>query len=250
MTQKHIEFTNAQEHEHTTYPVYAQNLATGPQGSIYNHSRAYHSRLNVMDHGTEQDALSWQYDGRPARPEAMQHAAPYREVFSTMCSRIRKLTSCRLSEQPESSQATRDWQGSSADSRPGHNSWVAQNANRVSPPPLTIPTTDTEYAGKQSSTHSPTTDNTSTHVRTCIGTINTTDNPKRFAFECIDTGCGSRSFGRIHNLARHYQADHAAERPAFWCTVSGCNRSRGGSGQPFKRKDGMIDHRRRIHGIR
>lgn len=101
---------------------------------------------------------------------------------------------------------------------------------------------------QQALAHSTTVHDTPILISTQVGIINTTDDPKKLAYNC--TECDGRSYGRTYDFERHYRADHAPERIAFWCPVSGCTRSRGSGNKPFRRKDLMTKHRRNMHGIR
>ncbi|KAH7402319.1 hypothetical protein DE146DRAFT_780783 [Phaeosphaeria sp. MPI-PUGE-AT-0046c] len=232
MTKGHIISMNAPGDEHSAYPVDVQMLATGQLTSIHNHYQVDQSNLNLTNYEMEQDAYMWHYDGPWAQPEAMHHTWPY-----------------RLPNQVENSQTLREWRGETSGPLPDHDFEIPQNLQSVTPRPLVKPNTGSNDASHDSPTHSPTLNDTPAHVPTCIGTINTTNHPKRFTLECIDTGCGGCSFRRMNNFARHYLENHVAEKTVFWCTVSGCDRSIGSGDWPFKRKASMVDHQRRVHGF-
>jgi hypothetical protein len=79
--------------------------------------------------------------------------------------------------------------------------------------------------------------------------VHATTNPKHFVFHCIHPRCHGRTFTRWYHFDRHYNGAHAAEKTVFWCPVRGCSRSEGGTGRPFPRRDKMIDHAAKMHGI-
>ncbi|KAF2274783.1 uncharacterized protein EI97DRAFT_88897 [Westerdykella ornata] len=72
-------------------------------------------------------------------------------------------------------------------------------------------------------------------------------------FRCAKKECHNSTFGRLADLRRHYEAAHvsAANKPEYYCPVSGCARSRwfgGGGGRSFgTRKDKCDEHVRNVH---
>jgi len=82
-----------------------------------------------------------------------------------------------------------------------------------------------------------------------ICAIKPTANPKVFVFRCTDLFCYDRTFTRWPDFLRHYNGAHAAEKTLFWCPISCCDRSEGENNRPFPRKDRMMDHALKIHGI-
>jgi hypothetical protein len=66
-------------------------------------------------------------------------------------------------------------------------------------------------------------------------------------FKCRETRCRRRSYGRVAELRRHYDVAHAPTKPAFWCPVTACERSRGIGGRCFPRKDKLRSHLRNVH---
>lgn len=48
---------------------------------------------------------------------------------------------------------------------------------------------------------------------------------------------------------RHYNGSHAVEKKAFWCPLAACARNEAAGGNPFPRKDKMMDHVRQAHGL-
>lgn len=77
--------------------------------------------------------------------------------------------------------------------------------------------------------------------------INCTDGDT-MGFECRVSGC-NRRFSRWPDFKRHYDGAHAVRRPEYWCPESLCGRSQMFGNAPFPRKDKLIDHAFRQHGI-
>jgi hypothetical protein len=74
-------------------------------------------------------------------------------------------------------------------------------------------------------------------------------NPKKFA--CNDPSCSSKSFGRIADLRRHYNAQHVtgSEKKEYFCHVHDCARNGRGRKKSFgARKDKRDEHMRNVHG--
>jgi hypothetical protein len=66
-------------------------------------------------------------------------------------------------------------------------------------------------------------------------------------FKCLHPGCARKSFGRQAELKRHHETIHATQKPAYWCRVPSCERSRARGGYPFTRRDKLNDHVRAMH---
>ncbi|KAH8728449.1 hypothetical protein GQ44DRAFT_47519 [Phaeosphaeriaceae sp. PMI808] len=68
-------------------------------------------------------------------------------------------------------------------------------------------------------------------------------------YKCNAPTCCTKTFGRIAELKRHHACTHgmAGKKPQFWCPIADCERSRGGAGEAFPRKDKMVDHLSRVH---
>jgi hypothetical protein len=65
--------------------------------------------------------------------------------------------------------------------------------------------------------------------------------------KCHQPPCSGVTFKRIQDLKRHNNARHNRHAARFWCPVDGCPRSIKSGGNPFPRKDKMIDHLERAH---
>lgn len=71
-------------------------------------------------------------------------------------------------------------------------------------------------------------------------------------FKCSDPQCDGLRFGRQADFRRHHINVHALERKEYFCTVSGCDRSKRPSkkskGRSFgARKDKMLEHVHTVH---
>ncbi|OMP86853.1 hypothetical protein BK809_0000528 [Diplodia seriata] len=65
-------------------------------------------------------------------------------------------------------------------------------------------------------------------------------------YHCLFQPC-TKSFTREADLFRHQNTCHLGST-TFWCSSTGCNRSRSHpSGRPFPRKDKRNDHERKVH---
>jgi hypothetical protein len=85
---------------------------------------------------------------------------------------------------------------------------------------------------------------------TVIGTFLTNDEVGGDYYVCSIPNCANDTFGRVHELKRHYASKHGGvggKRQQFWCPVTGCDRSKTGLGKAFPRKDKMKDHSKRMH---
>lgn len=152
-------------------------------------------------------------------------------------------------KQPQTSQVRRGWQ-TDAPRRIPHDAFQPPpNANIMHPRLHTVFSPGNDPTKRQNSEKPSAVRRSSTHVSTRIGTITTTEDPKEFAFGCVEPNCSDRSFSRVCEFRRHFQENHTADRTHFWCTVVGCQRSKGRGGESFKRKASMVHHRRRAHGI-
>jgi hypothetical protein len=60
--------------------------------------------------------------------------------------------------------------------------------------------------------------------------------------------CSRATFGRMHELRRHYDTVHVAMRQ-FWCVEPLCERTAAAGGKPFPRLDKLRDHERQKHGL-
>ncbi|KAH9873061.1 hypothetical protein J1614_005458 [Plenodomus biglobosus] len=69
-----------------------------------------------------------------------------------------------------------------------------------------------------------------------------------YVFKCGNCACSDKSYGRWADLKRHYEGAHAGVRRAtYWCEVQGCDRSQAYGDQPFRRKDHLTLHVRKVH---
>ncbi|KAH7070558.1 hypothetical protein BKA63DRAFT_493581 [Paraphoma chrysanthemicola] len=82
-----------------------------------------------------------------------------------------------------------------------------------------------------------------------ICAVQTTDNPRVFVFRCTAPRCRRRVFGRWYDFNRHYNGTHAVEKTVFWCPVAGCIRGEDEGHRSFPRRDKMMDHALKIHGL-
>ncbi|KAF2628064.1 hypothetical protein BU25DRAFT_490721 [Macroventuria anomochaeta] len=73
-----------------------------------------------------------------------------------------------------------------------------------------------------------------------VSRLNDTDTK---AFACQFPECGGR-YTRWPDFLRHYDGAHAVEKKEIWCPSTQCDR-----GRPFPRKDKMMDHARKVHGL-
>jgi hypothetical protein len=60
--------------------------------------------------------------------------------------------------------------------------------------------------------------------------------------------CSRATFGRMHELRRHYDTVHVAMRQ-FWCVEPFCERTAAAGGKPFPRLDKLRDHERKKHHL-
>lgn len=67
-------------------------------------------------------------------------------------------------------------------------------------------------------------------------------------FKCNLGQCGDKTFGRMHELRRHYKTKHSTRKPEFWCKEPLCRRSAASNGRPFPRDDKLRDHELQKHG--
>ncbi|KAH7070564.1 hypothetical protein BKA63DRAFT_80042 [Paraphoma chrysanthemicola] len=86
----------------------------------------------------------------------------------------------------------------------------------------------------------------SSHPST-VGHIQFCTETRSLVFRCVHPRCRDRPFRRPFEFERHYNSIHAAVKTIFWCPSAGCNRGTGK--RPFPRKDKMMDHARKVHGI-
>ncbi|KAF2240622.1 hypothetical protein BU26DRAFT_203600 [Trematosphaeria pertusa] len=70
-------------------------------------------------------------------------------------------------------------------------------------------------------------------------------------FKCADSSCNDLTFGRLADLRRHHEQQHARNRVQYFCSYAGCPRSHaetGGKGRSFgTRKDKRDEHERNVH---
>ncbi|KAF2640027.1 hypothetical protein P280DRAFT_385153, partial [Massarina eburnea CBS 473.64] len=72
-------------------------------------------------------------------------------------------------------------------------------------------------------------------------------------FKCLKSSCADLIFGRLADLRRHYDQQHARHRVQYFCSWSGCMRSSDPSGGAGKgrsfgtRKDKRDEHERNVH---
>ena len=70
-------------------------------------------------------------------------------------------------------------------------------------------------------------------------------------FKCANTECEDLTFGRLADLRRHHDQQHAKVRHQYFCSFAGCPRSNavtGGKGRSFgTRKDKKDEHERNVH---
>ena len=79
--------------------------------------------------------------------------------------------------------------------------------------------------------------------------VRITGNPQVFRFHCTFPRCRRRTFSRWYDFNRHYNGAHATEKTVFWCPAGDCNRSERSNNRPFPRKDKMMSHALKMHGI-
>ncbi|KAH7082255.1 hypothetical protein FB567DRAFT_630661 [Paraphoma chrysanthemicola] len=82
-----------------------------------------------------------------------------------------------------------------------------------------------------------------------ICAVQNTDNPRVFVFRCTAPRCRRRIFSRWYDFNRHYNGTHAVEKTVFWCPVAGCVRGEDEGHRSFPRRDKMMDHALKIHGL-
>jgi hypothetical protein len=70
-------------------------------------------------------------------------------------------------------------------------------------------------------------------------------------FKCVESDCEELTFGRLADLRRHHDQQHARVRHQYYCSYHGCSRSNavgGGKGRSFgTRKDKRDEHERNVH---
>ncbi|KAF1963265.1 hypothetical protein CC80DRAFT_366049, partial [Byssothecium circinans] len=75
-------------------------------------------------------------------------------------------------------------------------------------------------------------------------------------FKCLRPTCKDTIFGRLADLRRHHDQQHARHRVQYFCSVAGCSRSAkpsggAGKGRSFgTRKDKRDEHERNVHKMR
>jgi hypothetical protein len=84
-------------------------------------------------------------------------------------------------------------------------------------------------------------------AHTIIGYILSNGITRHDRFKCRQPSCSGVTFKRIQDLKRHNNTHHSRHAGRFWCPVDGCARSMKSGGNPFPRKDKMIDHLERVH---
>jgi hypothetical protein len=89
----------------------------------------------------------------------------------------------------------------------------------------------------------------STAPLTVIGIILSNGGPRADRYQCHVRGCSGMIFNRLADLKRHHSNRHARNRLEFWCPVQGCQRSKGGDGIAFPRKDKRDEHVHRVHDV-
>ncbi|KAH7082263.1 hypothetical protein FB567DRAFT_102980 [Paraphoma chrysanthemicola] len=104
-------------------------------------------------------------------------------------------------------------------------------------------------SGPNSSISPPSSSSSSTSSSPDVCTVRATNNPRVFVFRCILPRCRRRTFGRWCDFDRHYNGAHAAIKTVFWCPAVDCPRNEDEGTRPFPRKDKMMDHARKVHGI-
>lgn len=68
------------------------------------------------------------------------------------------------------------------------------------------------------------------------------------SYRCIQPGCSGVSFGRKYDLRRH-QASHSSDSVRYVCGECIDKRQGGGSNALFLRKDKLLVHLRKLHGL-
>jgi hypothetical protein len=82
-----------------------------------------------------------------------------------------------------------------------------------------------------------------------ICTVQPTPNPRVFVFRCTFPRCRAKTFRRWADFHRHYNGAHASEKTVFWCPVEQCSRSESRGHRGFPRKDKMMVHVEKMHGV-
>jgi uncharacterized C2H2 Zn-finger protein len=83
-----------------------------------------------------------------------------------------------------------------------------------------------------------------------VCTVQPTPDSRVFVFRCTFSRCRAKTFGRWADFHRHYNGAHAFEKTVFWCPVEQCSRSEGGGHRGFPRKDKMMVHVEKMHGVK
>lgn len=86
----------------------------------------------------------------------------------------------------------------------------------------------------------------STRAPICV--VYLLDESDRMCFSCEFAGCRS-TFSRWAEFKRHYNGVHAVEKEVHWCPSLGCDRGQVHGNNPFPRRDKMMDHARKVHGL-
>jgi hypothetical protein len=74
--------------------------------------------------------------------------------------------------------------------------------------------------------------------------------PTGYLFKCCVPDCNDQTFNRWADFERHDNTFHQV-RPKLWCPFPQCKRSEtvGNKGYPVARKDKLMEHVRKMHGV-
>ncbi|KAH7070566.1 hypothetical protein BKA63DRAFT_555667 [Paraphoma chrysanthemicola] len=130
---------------------------------------------------------------------------------------------------------------------------VAQSSSTARPVhnlrPLRLKARHSHMPSRPDSSICPPSSSSSSSSSSDVCTVRATNNPRVFVFRCSLPRCRRRTFGRWCDFDRHYNGAHAAVKTVFWCPVADCPRNEDEGTRPFPRKDKMMDHARKVHGI-
>lgn len=84
---------------------------------------------------------------------------------------------------------------------------------------------------------------------TDICTVQAINGSRQCIFRCAIRCCRGKTFSRWTDFFRHYNGAHAPDKTVFWCPVADCSRHEGRRSRPFPRKDKMMDHVAKKHGL-
>lgn len=121
--------------------------------------------------------------------------------------------------------------------------------NKNSPRPIILPSHQSQVNNNEPTQEStPSAQEVLPPIYDTICAIDRRTGSDDMVFRCRLAGC-SGTFGRWPDFKRHYDCQHAHDSPSFWCPYPTCTRSEAFGYDPFPRRDKMMDHAFKMHGL-